>query len=193
MSDHPIVRILHCVLARFCSHFLMSRVSNERKNLSRLAGEFLVASRLTQRGYMVSLQWGTTIGYDILVFDKAGNVAFLEVKSGAQKSRCWILQKKYAFPANDRIAIKRRFVCCVDLAIQGREPDVYVFPCAVVAKGMKYFFNGRFPNSTSFPLLLDRKLRGRTRDNSVLTVGEHIHANQYKDNYTILGITPVVS
>ena len=51
----------------------MTKVSNERKNLSRLAGEFLVASRLTQRGYMVALQWGTTIGYDILVFDKAGN------------------------------------------------------------------------------------------------------------------------
>ena len=50
----------------------MTKVSNERKNLSRLAGEFLVASRLTQRGYMVALQWGTTIGYDILVFDKAG-------------------------------------------------------------------------------------------------------------------------
>jgi len=53
----------------------MEKVSNERKNLSRLAGEFLVASRLTQRGYMVSLQWGTTIGYDLLVFDKEGNVA----------------------------------------------------------------------------------------------------------------------
>ena len=59
----------------------MTRVSNEQKNLNRLAGEFLVASRLTQRGYMVTLQWGTTIGYDILVFDKAGNVAFLLIFS----------------------------------------------------------------------------------------------------------------
>ncbi|HKC01386.1 MAG TPA: hypothetical protein VKD23_21560 [Terriglobales bacterium] len=49
-----------------------SKVRNEKKNLSRLAGEFLVASRLTQRGYMVALQWGTTIGYDILIFDKGG-------------------------------------------------------------------------------------------------------------------------
>jgi hypothetical protein len=49
------------------------KVSNEKKNLSRLAGEFLVASRLTQRGYMVTLQWGQTIGYDILVFDKKGS------------------------------------------------------------------------------------------------------------------------
>jgi hypothetical protein len=46
----------------------MARVSNERKNLNRLAGEFLVASRLAQRGYMVSLQWGTAISYDILAF-----------------------------------------------------------------------------------------------------------------------------
>lgn len=45
------------------------RVSNEKKNLHRLAGEFLVASRLTQRGYMVTLQWGNTISYDILCFD----------------------------------------------------------------------------------------------------------------------------
>ncbi len=29
----------------------MTRVSNEKKNLNRLAGEFLVSSRLTQRGY----------------------------------------------------------------------------------------------------------------------------------------------
>ena len=56
------------------------KISNERKNLTRLAGEFLVASRLTRRGYTVSLQWGTTIGYDILVFDKAEHVAFLRGK-----------------------------------------------------------------------------------------------------------------
>ena len=74
------------------------KVSNERKNLHRLAGEFLVASRLTQRGYMVTLQWGTAIGYDILVFDKHGDVAFLEVKSSASYSRRWVLQKKYAHP-----------------------------------------------------------------------------------------------
>ena len=74
------------------------KVSNERKNLHRLAGEFLVASRLTQRGYMVTLQWGTSIGYDIVVFDKQGHVAFLEVKSSATYSRRWILQEKYSRP-----------------------------------------------------------------------------------------------
>ena len=31
----------------------VARVTNEKKNLNRLAGEFLVASRLTQRGYML--------------------------------------------------------------------------------------------------------------------------------------------
>ena len=71
------------------------KVSNERKNLHRLAGEFLVASRLTQRGFMVTLQWGNTISYDILVFDKSGHVAFLEVKSSASYHRRWILQKKW--------------------------------------------------------------------------------------------------
>ncbi|HEV7373574.1 MAG TPA: DUF3883 domain-containing protein [Pyrinomonadaceae bacterium] len=103
------------------------KVSNERKNLHRLAGEFLVASRLTQRGYMVTLQWGTAIGYDILVFDKRGHVAFLEVKSSASNSRRWVLQKKYASPRKDAIPLDRRFVCCVDLAIIGREPNVLSF------------------------------------------------------------------
>jgi hypothetical protein len=80
-----------------------NRVSNERKNLHRLAGEFLVASRLTQRGFMVTLQWGTTIGYDILVFDKAGHVAFLEVKSTAsilkvQAPTCRLISSHRAGP-----------------------------------------------------------------------------------------------
>jgi hypothetical protein len=74
------------------------RVSNEKKNLNRLAGEFLVASRLAQRGFMVSLQWGNTISYDILAFDKSGKVAFIEVKSTASYPRRWVLQSKYAQP-----------------------------------------------------------------------------------------------
>jgi hypothetical protein len=62
----------------------MAKVSNERKNLHRLAGEFLVASRLSQRGYMTALQWGNVISYDMLVFDKLGQSAFLEVKASAR-------------------------------------------------------------------------------------------------------------
>jgi hypothetical protein len=116
----------------------LTRVSNEKKNLNRLAGEFLVASRLTQRGYMVTLQWGTTIGYDILVFDKGGNVAFREVKSSAQYARRWILQKKYAEPDAEAIPLDRRFICCVDLAVPQGEPRVYVLPAAVVAQGLHY-------------------------------------------------------
>ncbi len=103
----------------------MGKISNERKNLSRLAGEFLVASRLTQRGYMVSLQWGTTIGYDLLVFDKEGNVAYIEVKSSASFHRRWILQAKYASPQFDKIPLESRFVCCVDLTVSP-EPEVFV-------------------------------------------------------------------
>jgi Holliday junction resolvase-like predicted endonuclease len=87
----------------------MPKVSNEKKNLHRLAGEFLVASRLTQRGYRITLQWGSTIGYDVLVFDKKGNVAFLEVKSTASFTRRWVLQKKYANPQSDLIPLKKRF------------------------------------------------------------------------------------
>lgn len=75
------------------SKVVKSKVSNEKKNLSRLAGEFLVASKLTQFGYMVALQWGTTIGYDILVFDKAHNVAYVEVKSTASHPRRWLVRQ----------------------------------------------------------------------------------------------------
>src|SRR5437870_3325032 len=107
---------------------MAQKVSNERKNLHRLAGEFLVASRLTQRGYMISLQWGSTISYDILVFDKTGNVAYLEVKSTASNAQRWILQKKYAHPENDAISTDQRFVCCVDLTPKDAQPDVYIFP-----------------------------------------------------------------
>jgi Protein NO VEIN, C-terminal len=80
-----------------------NRVSNEKKNLNRLAGEFLVASRLAQRGYMVSLQWGSTVSYDILAFDKKGKIAFIEVKSTASYPRRWVLQSKYANPGSDAI------------------------------------------------------------------------------------------
>ena len=168
------------------------KVSNERKNLHRLAGEFLVASRLTQRGYMVTLQWGTAIGYDILVFDKQGHVAFLEVKSSASYSRRWILQKKYASPKEDAIPLDRRFVCCVNLAVVGQEPDVYVFPAKVVAEGLHYFFTSKFPKSSSYHLSLDFKPQGKTKVPDVNTVGEFINANFYLDRYEVLGIDPVV-
>src|SRR5258708_3244833 len=168
------------------------KVSNERKNLHRLAGEFLVASRLTQRGFMVTLQWGTTIGYDILVFDKAGKVAFLEVKSSAQYSRRWILQNKYAFPEKDRIPLARPFVCGVDLTAGCSEPTVYLFPAEVVARGLHYFFSSKFPNSPSYHLSLDFKPQGRTKESGVQTVGEFIDADRYIDNYT-LGVEPVVT
>ena len=169
-----------------------SKVTNEKKNLSRLAGEFLVASRLTQQGYMVTLQWGTTIGYDILVFDKAGQVAFLEVKSTASNRRRWVLQKKYADPRNDAIPADRRFVCCVDLTV-GASPEVYVFPAGVVADGLHYFFGNRFPKSPSYHLSLDFKPQGRTREPGVQTVGQHLQAEKFLDAYDALGVSPVTA
>src|SRR3974377_1591761 len=145
------------------------KVSNEKKNLSRLAGEFQVASRLTQSGYMVTLQWGQTIGYDILVFDKGGHVAFLEVKSTASHPQRWILQQKYAYPEKDSIPLKCRFVCCVDLTVSKPAPNVYVFPASVVRDALWYFYgkNG-FSKSPSYMLALDAKPRGRTQETGVL-------------------------
>lgn len=168
------------------------RVSNEKKNLNRLAGEFLVASRLTQRGYMITLQWGNTISYDILVFDKKGKVAYIEVKSSALYHRRWVLQKKYAHPETDAIPLEKRFVCCVDLSRHGCEPTVYVLPAAIVARGLHYFYTGRFSKSASYRLSLDDRPQGRTKDPTVASVGEYIRAEEFLEAYHILGIDPIV-
>jgi hypothetical protein len=141
---------------------------------------------------MLSLQWGSTIGYDLLAFDKTGNVAFLEVKSSAAASRRWIMQSKYATPEDDPIPVKNRFLCCVDLTPRGREPDVYVFPAAVVAKGPHYYFNSKFPRSPSYHLSLDFKPQGRTKDPTVKTVGEFINCQKYLENFDVLGLKQVL-
>lgn len=167
-----------------------ARVSNEKKNLNRLAGEFLVASRLSQRGYMVTLHWGNTISYDILAFDKQGNVAFIEVKSTASYTRRWVLQSKYANPEQDSIPLKRRFVCCVDLSSKKAEPTIHVFPATVVADGLHYYFNSRFPQSASYHLSLGFKPQGKSKQ-EVKTVGEHIEEGKYVENFQLLGLNPI--
>lgn len=169
----------------------MPKVTNEKKNLSRLAGEFLVASRLTQRGYMVALQWGTAIGYDILVFDKHKNVAYVEVKATASHTQRWLLQEKYATLSGDAIPAARRFICCVDLTPRDREPDIYVFPAALVAKALHYFYSSRFSRSPSLMLALNSKPRGRTRDESCAIVGEYIGSQSYLDRFDALGVVPI--
>jgi len=163
------------------------KVTNEKKNLNRLAGEFLVASRLTQRGYMVALQWGTTIGYDILVFDKDGNVAYVEVKATASHPRKWLLQKKYANLSGKR----GRFICCVDLTPQDREPDIFVFPEAVVVEGLRYFYSGRFSESPSYVLPLNSRPRGYTGDTSRPTVGEHVEQEKFLGWFEVLGVNAI--
>jgi hypothetical protein len=168
------------------------RVSNEKKNLNRLAGEFLVASRLTHRGYMVTLQWGATISYDILAFDKHGKVAFIEVKSTASYPRRWVLQSKYANPGADAIPLDRRLVCCVDISSVEHEPSIHVFPASLVAAGLHYYFSSKFPNSASYHLSLDFKPQGRSKED-VKTVGEFIEEKKYLENYLSIGLTPVTA
>jgi hypothetical protein len=167
------------------------RVSNEKKNLNRLAGEFLVASRLAQRGYMVALQWGNTISYDILAFDKTGGVAYIEVKTTASFPRGWILQRKYANPTSDSIPVEKRFVCCVDMTAFDSEPSIYVFPVTVVAAGINYYFNKNLPNSNGLTLSLDRKPQGKTKS-QIATVGEYIGDQKYLEKFTGLGLTSVL-
>jgi hypothetical protein len=168
----------------------MATVSNEKKNLNRLAGEFLVASRLAQRGYMVTLQWGNTISYDILAFDKQGRVAFIEVKSSASYPRRWMVQSKYANPTADAIPPDRRFVCCVDISSKEHEPSVHVFPASVVASGLHYYFSSSFSESTSYHLSLDFKPQGQSK-HDVKTVGQFIEEEKYLENFHSLGLTSV--
>jgi len=166
------------------------RVSNEKKNLNRLAGEFLVASRLAQRGYMVSLQWGNTISYDILAFDKQGNVAFVEVKSTAAYPRRWVLQKKYANPKGDTIHLEKRFVACVDISSKDHEHVVHLFPVFIVSSGLHYYFHSKFPERDSYNLSLDFKPQGQSKQD-VKTVGQFIQEHEYRENFNILGLAPV--
>jgi hypothetical protein len=163
------------------------KVTNEKKNLNRLAGEFLVASRLTQRGYMVALQWGTTIGYDILVFDKDGNVAYVEVKATASHPRKWLLQKKYANLSGK----SGRFICCVDLTPKDREPDIFVFPESVIVEGLRYFYSGTFSRSSSYVLPLNLRPRGHRGDASLPTVGLHIEQGNYLGRFDLLGVKAI--
>jgi len=165
-----------------------NRISNERKNLTRLAGEFLVASRLSQEGFMVSLQWGTTIGYDILVFDKNQRVAYLEIKTSASHKKGWALQKKYADPSRDKISADRRFVCCVDMKSDKRNPTMYIFPSLVVAEALHYGYGGKFSKSPTYSLQLDSYPRGRDKSLESKRVGDYINAERYRDNYDILNI-----
>jgi hypothetical protein len=140
---------------------------------------------------MTALQWGNVIGYDILAFDKAGHSAFIEVKTTASYPRRWVLQKKYATPASDRIPIDRRFVCCVDVTHKDREPSIHVFPAAVVAKALQYFWSDKFPNSASYHLSLDFKPSGKTKVLSIKTVGEFIGSDDYLEAWGRIGVEPI--
>jgi hypothetical protein len=140
---------------------------------------------------MVALQWGTTIGYDILVFDKAHHVAYVEVKATASHSRKWLLEKKYTKPSEDAIDADQRFICCVDLTPRDSEPDVFVLPARVVADGFNYSYNKRFSRSPSFEFALNSKPGHHTRDENFLTAGEHIESNKYVGRFDVLGVKSV--
>jgi len=140
---------------------------------------------------MISLQWGNTISYDILAFDKLGKVAFIEVKSTASYPRRWMLQSKYANPGVDAIPLEKRFVCCVDIYSKEREPLVHAFPASVVSKGLHYYFHSKFPNSASYHLSLDFKPQGQAKQ-EVKTVGQFIQEGKYLENFSILGLDPVI-
>jgi hypothetical protein len=101
------------------------------------------------------------------------------------------LQKKYANPKEDSIPLARRFVCCVNLTIKNSEPKIYIFPADVVAKGLNYYLNGKFPDSDSYHLSLNFKPQSQTKLPNIPTVREHINAACFLENYESLGVDPV--
>jgi hypothetical protein len=87
--------------------------------------------------------------------------------------------------------IERRFVCCVDISSKEAELCIHVFPASVVAQGLHYYFNSKFPNSTSYHLSLDFKPQGKSKQD-VQTVGEFINAPMYLEKFSGLGLIAVL-
>ena len=167
------------------------KVSNERKQLYRLTGEFVVASKLCRQGILISLQWGTTIGYDILAYDRNGKTYFIEVKVGAAKKLSWLLQYKYSGLRNDSIPAEKRLVACIDISDSNIEPILYLFPANVVSEGLKYYFNNKFPKSPSLNFSLNNKPI-RKKGVEIKTVGEYINAEKYRENFKQLNLDRII-
>jgi hypothetical protein len=83
-------------------------------------------------------------------------------------------------------------VCCVDLSSNEVEPCIHVFPASVVAQGLHYYFNSKFPNSTSYHLSLDFKPQGKSKQQDVQTVAEFINAPMYLEQFANLGLIAVL-
>jgi hypothetical protein len=84
---------------------------------------------------------------------------------------------------DDAILLYKRFIRCVNLAVVGREPEVYLFPAALVAKGLRYFKSG-FLAVRAITQSLDLKPQGKTKDASTPTINNmHLDAAAYLENY----------
>lgn len=93
------------------------------------------------------------------------------------------MQSKFGGERKDSIPESKRFVACLDITNNHSEPVVYFFPASIVAKGLKYHFNGQYPNSKSLNFSLD-KLPVKKKVGK--TVGEFINAEKYRENYSQL-------
>ena len=120
----------------------MTRVSNEQKNLNRLAGKFSL-----RHGLHNAASWSRFNGVRpsamTLVFDKGGNVAFLEVKSSAKYSRRRYSTEKTPRPKKTLSLLAP--ISAVSISNGELAADVLSFPAAVVAKAAHYFFRQQVP------------------------------------------------
>jgi hypothetical protein len=55
----------------------------------------------------------------------------------------------------------------------------------VVAAGLHYYFNRKFPKSSSYHRSLDFKPQGASKKREVKTVGEFIRENDYLEKFSV--------
>lgn len=146
------------------------------KNSIALAGEFLVLSRLSLKGYIATLTLGHTKGVDILLTNSAtGRLFKIEVKTttnGYIKSKHYGLNIEWQMNIkHEAIKDKKLFYCFVQLE-KGMpdNPRFFIVPSAKVAEYVKgddeyyYTYEHKKPvkhtDMRLFRMGLDNKARG---------------------------------
>lgn len=102
------------------------------KQLTGMAGEFLVVGQLFKRRLQASLTIGNAKGVDVLAFNPATNRVFtVEVKT-VRAPNSWIIKSA-------RIHKDRMYVF-VNLNAPGEPEQFYIFPGAVIEADMRSFY-----------------------------------------------------
>jgi len=110
---------------------MKKKKSNGDNILIGVAGEYLVAGELSQRGYIASITMRNTRGIDILASNRdATKSVGIQVKSTKHNdAHSWILNEKAEKYYADNL-----FYIFVNLKKENQRPDFFIIPSKVVAK-----------------------------------------------------------